>query len=195
MKKRPEVTAITRQHIMDAFWSLYKEKRIEKISINEITRISGNNRTTFYHYFLDVYDLLEQLEIELLEELNGELKKQFEEIKVEFSEPIDFRFVFNFITPIFLKYEEKLFILLGSHGDQKFSEMLRSRMKENLVTFTTIPADTKYIDYIINFIYSSMIGMLSFWYERNHDISEKEFIELAPTLIAYGVLGFGQNNS
>ena len=33
MKKQPEITAATRRKIMDAFWTLYKEKAIEKISI------------------------------------------------------------------------------------------------------------------------------------------------------------------
>ena len=47
MKKQPEVTAATRQKLMDAFWTLYKEKAIDKISIAEITNITGNNRGTF----------------------------------------------------------------------------------------------------------------------------------------------------
>ena len=60
---------------MDAFWTLYKEKAIEKISIAEITRITGNNRGTFYHYFKDVYAVLEQIEADLLQQVNREVSE------------------------------------------------------------------------------------------------------------------------
>ncbi|MCD7811674.1 MAG: TetR/AcrR family transcriptional regulator [Ruminococcus sp.] len=190
MKKQPEVTAATRQGFIDAFWTLYKEKGIEKISVSEITKISGNNRSTFYHYFLDVYDLLEQIEDKLLEDVNRDLKSAFGCVADEISSSDDFNILFSRITPVFRKYEEKLFVLIGSHGDPKFSGLLRKHMKENLLAFQVLPNDTEHIDYIINFIYSSIIGMLGFWYEREHDISEEEFIKLVPNLTAYGVLGY-----
>ncbi|MCC8135293.1 MAG: TetR/AcrR family transcriptional regulator [Ruminococcus sp.] len=190
MKKQPEVTAATRQGFIDAFWTLYKEKGIEKISVSEITKISGNNRSTFYHYFLDVYDLLEQIEDKLLEDVNRDLKSAFGCVADEISSSDDFNILFSRITPVFRKYEEKLFVLIGSHGDPKFSGLLRKHMKENLLAFQVLPSDTEHIDYIINFIYSSIIGMLGFWYEREHDISEEEFIKLVPNLTAYGVLGY-----
>ena len=35
MNKRTEITAQTKQNIIDAFWDLYCEKRIEKITVIE----------------------------------------------------------------------------------------------------------------------------------------------------------------
>ncbi len=190
MKKQPEVTAATRQGFIDAFWTLYKEKGIEKITVSEITKISRNNRSTFYHYFLDVYDLLEHIENKLLEDINRDLTSAFGCVADEISSSDVFKILFSRITPVFRKYEEKLFVLIGSHGDPNFSGMLRKRMKENLLAFQVLLDDTEHIDYIINFIYCSIIGMVGFWYEREHDISEEEFIKIVPNLTTYGVLGY-----
>lgn len=66
MKKQSEVTAQTKQNLVGAFWSLYCEKRIEKITVKEITLKAGYNRGTFYEYFTDVYDVLEQIEKSLI---------------------------------------------------------------------------------------------------------------------------------
>ena len=38
------------------------EKRIEEITVSEITKATKINRSTFYVYFKDVYDVLDQIE-------------------------------------------------------------------------------------------------------------------------------------
>lgn len=60
MRKQPEVTEQTKTNLRTAFWELYKEKPIEKITIKEITDAAGYNRGTFYLYYKDVYDLFTQ---------------------------------------------------------------------------------------------------------------------------------------
>ena len=58
MKKQPQITAQTKQNLIEAFWSLYCEQRIEKITVKDITNKAGYNRGTFYEYFTDVYAVL-----------------------------------------------------------------------------------------------------------------------------------------
>ena len=52
---------------------LYRTKPVEKITVSEITRKAGYNRATFYDYFLDVYDLLEQIEEELINHIGEKI--------------------------------------------------------------------------------------------------------------------------
>ena len=51
MQKKEKMTGQTRQNLMDAFWILYCEKRIEKITVKDIVNKAGYNRSTFYEYF------------------------------------------------------------------------------------------------------------------------------------------------
>ncbi len=181
--------AETRQNIINAFWSLYKEKRIEKISINEITRLSGNNRTTFYHYFLDVYDLLEQIEQDLLKDVDAEIEAQLERLNITENSALSFDMVLQIISPIFKKNEEKIFVLLGSHGDPKFSQILQERMKTNITNVFNTSIDLAHIDYIITYVYSAIIGLLTHWYQMGHDLTDDEFLHLAYNLISSGLQG------
>ena len=49
MKKQPHITEQTKNNLRIAFWSLYAQKPIEKISIKEITELAGYNRGTFIY--------------------------------------------------------------------------------------------------------------------------------------------------
>ena len=62
MNRQTQVTDQTRTNLREAFWELYAEKSIEKITVREITDRAGYNRATFYLYYRDVYDVLEQVE-------------------------------------------------------------------------------------------------------------------------------------
>ena len=65
MKRNPAVTQATKAAIRDAFWTLYQQKPIEQITVKEVSDLAGYNRSTFYQYYKDVYDVLEQI-IELV---------------------------------------------------------------------------------------------------------------------------------
>ena len=51
MKKQPAITEQTKQNLMDAFWSYYARKKIEQITVKQITEKAGYNRGTFLNIF------------------------------------------------------------------------------------------------------------------------------------------------
>ena len=53
--------SLTRENLIEAFWELYKDKPIEKITVKEITNRAGYNRGTFYAYFKDTYEVLKEI--------------------------------------------------------------------------------------------------------------------------------------
>lgn len=59
----------TKQHIILSYLALMRLKKWDKISVIEICKKAEITRGTFYQYFGDIYDLIEQLENELLEDL------------------------------------------------------------------------------------------------------------------------------
>ena len=71
MRKQPERTERTRQALMDSFWELYRTRKIDKITVQAVTDGAGVYRSTFYEYFLDVYDVLETIERKLLEDFEA----------------------------------------------------------------------------------------------------------------------------
>lgn len=68
-------TKLTKQIIKQSFFALLKEKPISKITVTKICEESGINRTTFCKCYLDVWDLLNQIESDLAFEMNLFIKK------------------------------------------------------------------------------------------------------------------------
>lgn len=66
MSKYDEMKTKTKAAIRAAFWQLYKQKEIGRITVNEVIALCGVNRSTFYRHYTDVYEILEEIEDELL---------------------------------------------------------------------------------------------------------------------------------
>lgn len=63
----------TKKIIMDAFLGILKYKPLAKVTVKEVCVAAEVNRTTFYKYFKDNYDLLEKIEDELIDNLQNNL--------------------------------------------------------------------------------------------------------------------------
>lgn len=172
MNKQPEVTAQTKQNLIDAFWSLYCEKRIEKITVKEITQKAGYNRGTFYEYFIDVYDVLDHIEQSLMPTLD-ELPPT---TKLDHATDMPF--------DMFLKLYEKngkyYSVLLGDNGDPAFASKIKSSIKPLIMQAITEKADINNIelDFILEYILSAMIGIVSYWFRMDKVLPAGELIAL-----------------
>lgn len=67
----------TRKVLRDSFLRILAEKHINDITVKEVCDMAEVNRATFYMHFKDCYDLLEQIEMELL----GDYAKAMEQLK------------------------------------------------------------------------------------------------------------------
>lgn len=56
----------TKQRLKDAFWKEYEQHPIEKISVRMIVDDAGLHRSTFYLHYQDVYQVLDEIEAELV---------------------------------------------------------------------------------------------------------------------------------
>ena len=60
----------TKQKIQDAFITLYRERDITKISVRDVCEVASINRSTFYVYYDDIFDLQEAIETELMSQIS-----------------------------------------------------------------------------------------------------------------------------
>ena len=67
-------TRVTKILIRKAFTDLLKKKPIQSISIKELCEAAQINRGTFYTHYADIYDLLEKMEEEMMEDFQKALE-------------------------------------------------------------------------------------------------------------------------
>ncbi len=180
MKKQPEVTAATKENFVDAFWRLYQKKKIEQISIQEITSIAGYNRATFYRYFTDIYDVLNYLEDDVLNFIKETITSNFQSLDNS-----------NIIQNVADMYESKgeyLSVLLSENGDPHFAKKFKDVMKPALYSSLSIKENDIYSACIFEFAMSAIIGTIIYWYQNKSDISSNEIVSLIRSMLSKGVL-------
>lgn len=182
MHKRKENTLQTKQNILDAFWSIYCEKRIEKISVKEITDKAGYNRSTFYQYFIDVYDVLDTIEKSLIPTLN-----ELPPIMIGSTQrgmPIEAFF------ELYEKNRKYYSVLLGEKGDPAFVGMLKNTIKPLIMQEITsgLDVDRVELDYVLEYTLSAMIGVMSYWHKQSDRLSYEKVHQLIHKLMIQGVM-------
>jgi AcrR family transcriptional regulator len=117
MSKKPEDrrTRKTTKAIKMALVKLMLEHDISKITIKEIADEADINRGTFYAHYHDVYEVLEQIEDEIIHTL------------YELIDEYDFQALTYSTLPLFLKFSEVL------NEDREFSQLLF--LNESSITF------------------------------------------------------------
>nr|WP_122011709.1 TetR/AcrR family transcriptional regulator [Maliibacterium massiliense] len=120
MKKQPEVTEQTKRNLRDAFWRLYTQKPLDRISIKEITDLAGYNRGTFYLYYRDVYDIFEQIEDDLLGQVADLLQSACTEENL-----FDLSRHMGYIVQMARTYSSHVTVLLSDRGDPRFVTRLK----------------------------------------------------------------------
>lgn len=64
----------TKERVRKAFYELLSKKEFSQITITELCQRAEINRTTFYHHYTDMDNLLEKTEYEILEETKKQWK-------------------------------------------------------------------------------------------------------------------------
>lgn len=182
MNKQPEVTAQTKQNLIDAFWSLYCEKRIEKITVKEITQKAGYNRGTFYEYFTDIYDVLEQIEESLIPTLDELPPITMADEKIGIS--------IDMFMHLYEQNSKYYSVLLGDNGDPAFASKLKNSTKPILKQAFSEKHGSNPIefDFILEYVLSGMIGIMSYWFRQDKVLTAEDLIALMHDLMENGVM-------
>ncbi|MDI4648059.1 TetR/AcrR family transcriptional regulator [Cohnella hashimotonis] len=180
MNKQPEITDKTRQTFINVFCDLYSQKPIEKISIQEIANKSGYNRSTFYQYFTDIYELLNYVEEKMLKSINEEMASR--ELSTHtFQDALQC-----------LESTEEISILkalLGDYGSVHFVERLKREIPfEKLIV--NLPTNEILAPYLIEFYISTLMSLFRLWIRNGKDLSSEEWAKLVDGLFANGITPF-----
>lgn len=170
-----EATDKTRQYFIDAFWKLYEKKDIRKITVNEIASEAGYNRNSFYRYFKDIYDVLEQEE---------------EKIANEFAEYCKNNEIPEIVSEMSRKSLEtegyKIRILFEKDEETRFSHKMKEKSRPFWEERFMLGEDEKLRDYVIEYKVAGSIAVMVRYFKNNRNISEKEITDIMIKLVTTG---------
>lgn len=129
----PPRSTQTKEKIINVYLDLIPTKKWDKITVKEICSCADITRGTFYQYYSDIYDLMEQIETPLLEDITRRYHKISERKNPAYSIKM-FESKFDYAPPQILKvwfkfckkYKKEISVLLDpKNGDTYFVKKLK----------------------------------------------------------------------
>ena len=174
----------TKKVIREAFLILITENDISKITIKEISDLADINRKTFYAYYKDKYDLLDEIENEFIEKF------------VRMIDDFDFQKLLSNPYEIFYQLTKllhhnmgicELFINNDTLGNNLL-EKIKNVMTEKLLTMMTnkVTSNDIFLSYINDFIVAGLISAYTKWFKSDRSISLEELSQELSIIITNG---------
>ncbi len=118
----------SRQRLRDCLVQLMLTKRIEKIKIAELCEAAKISRRTFYLYYESIYDLLQEVEDNLLSGIVQAGDKSRKTYLLTYDNLYEFNVSkYTYI----LEHRDTFLALLGRYGDVSFRYRYRLQLKNN----------------------------------------------------------------
>ncbi|MEC4029627.1 TetR/AcrR family transcriptional regulator [Bacillus subtilis] len=152
----------TKSAIKHAFLELLQEKEINKITVSELSKEADIGRGTFYLHYKDVFDLYEQIEDEIFQQLGSIYDASFPS-----DDPLN---ILTFIekTTEYIYRNVEIFTLLTKPkmnvlSINKLKEFFKTKMIEELSMIQSAKSITEIEKFETTFIVSGVVGIIEEW--------------------------------
>lgn len=160
----------TRQAIMYSLLKLLQEKSIDKITVKDICELCEINRNTFYYYYSDIYQVLEEL-------LKFETEKSLKEDQKYESFYEDFlkryHLIIEYKKVVYNLYNSKNRDLILKYFQDITEDFVEKYVYKEVKGKKLLPEDIKFI---IDFYSSSMIGNVFRWMRKGMQEKQEQLI-------------------
>lgn len=167
------MAALTKMAIVKAFEELARVKNVDRITVKEITDKCQISRNTFYYHFKDIYDVLEEM-------LNQRVEQMIETLELNMQSGNSVQDTRRAGMRYILDNRELFFNLYQSAGVQevkmyldKYSSVLGHYLIDRLSEGMNVSERDK--DLIISFYQYAHAGMMAEWLEKGmkDDLEER----------------------
>lgn len=182
----------TKIAIREALVSLIEEKGFDALSVKDITLRADINRGTFYLHYRDKFDLLEQTEAGIIQDVENIV---LQANSLNFT---DFNSSDNplpIVVTIFEYMKENAALMhavLGLEGDFTFLTRLRQTIEKNLKLgfLAGLKAQNFLVpsEYLITYILSAHFGVIQIWLKNGCLESPHEMAIVLSKLSLHGVI-------
>lgn len=149
----------TNSLIIDTFIKLYNDNDISKITVKNICDKAKINRSTFYSYYLDVYDLREKLELLALNNIEKNMDTMLKSLQDAILEDLYIK-----ITGL-LQDNNEVFMLFLRKADKEFLQsvidIIRTQLLEKIPNLNE--SDMRLLDYCYTYHFNAVSAVLKKW--------------------------------
>jgi AcrR family transcriptional regulator len=176
--------------IEEAVIRLLKRKSINQITIKELCEICNINRGTFYNHYIDIYDLMNQIENSLVSELESYISKYSPEQLNKNSLPL-----FNDIIEFIDKKSDIVTILFKENEDSLFIDKMINLFKTRAIQswgiiYARFPK--KNYDYFLEYAICGCLGIIKKWLKDEKKENSNDLALLLENIVINGISSLKQ---
>ena len=178
--------------LKESLIKLMQTHNISKISVKMLCEEADINRSTFYAHYRDQYDLLRQLEQEVIAEFENYINRHVVTEPLENSEAL---------MEQLLEYTAKnvdLFkVLLSENGDSEFQRDIMSLAQKQIILNlrNDQSLDLRTSEYLQCYIIGGALKVLQKWIQDGRTESTQQMAKLISKLFSQGISSFIKNMS
>lgn len=174
----------TKKSIRQALTSLLREKSLQNITVKEIADRADINRGTFYTYYHDVYDIVEQLKNEMFEQL-CEVAEHATPADI-MNNPLD---ILTKAFEFFAEQSDMFIVMFGENCDTQFVNKLMDVCMEKCINTWRELWHVQYshvFEYCSSYFIWGCIGILRSWLDGGMKETPEEMAALITTMVTSG---------
>ena len=176
----------TKKAIREAFAKLLTEKDINDITISDIAELADINRKTFYNYYDGIYQVVDEIENEIIGRFDAVLGE------VDFRRDMENPYIIFEKLAAVINMDMDFYVqLLQMRGSQslvtKIVEMLKQKTKALLIE--QVNFDEQKVDIMLNYAFSGMIAVYQNWLSTDRRQSIEEISGIVSTMCLNGFNG------
>ncbi len=169
--------------LKESFLTLLRKKQLSTITVKEICELADINRSTFYAHYADQYDLLTQIEDEIIEDMNTYLttyRFEHEAEAIKMTEKL---------LEYFASKLDECKTLLSEHSESSFQQKVMKVTQRFILKnwINMYELDEAVSEYLSSFIVSGGIQAIKMWMYNDMDKSPKEMAELINKFVHKGL--------
>lgn len=172
----------TKKALYEALLTLLNQKSINEITVTELTNLADVNRATFYFYYTDLIDMLQQIQNEAYEDFTAVIQKATIEVSTiegftEYAER-----VFTYCK----ENEHLIRFIVNNDINNRLYSYIRQLMLTNIPNAKDIFGEDNPAKFISNYVINAMIGVCLDWMDDGMRISPRDLAELCANVYING---------
>ncbi len=182
----------TLQQIDQALLSLLKEIPFQKITVNLLCKTALINRSTFYKYYTDKYDLLDRYLDRILQEFQEHVNVDFVITDPEQTDDEFYQSPFKALTAfLFTKKEEYLILWNASierHPYNEMADLIYTQILQKLLSaYPDLSQKQVYCELYAQLFSSNIMTLVRWWLTNAHTVSAEEVQKIMHENMKHGL--------
>lgn len=172
----------TKKALRDALFELLETKTINQITVTELTTLADVNRATFYFYYTDLIDMLQQIQNEayqLFSDIINESNSSINTIEgfTEYAESL-----LNFCK----EHETLCRFIINNDVNNQLYQQIQFLMLNNIPNAKDKFSENNPARYSTNFVLTAITGVLIDWMNEGMEIPTHELAKFLANIYLNG---------